>query len=109
MHLSPARALIGSGLGLSLFFVGCGTDDPAPAASVSATSAVSASATPSSERIRRQSQGVDQPERGYSDGEYGKEPKLKLDAPWAVDKTSTKVLKPNSSGAVITPKAPQSR
>lgn len=35
-------------------------------------------------------------------GAYGREPKLKLDAPWAIDKTRTKVLQPNSSGAVIT-------
>lgn len=34
-------------------------------------------------------------------GDYGKEPKLELDAPWVVDKTRAKVLKPNDSGSVV--------
>ena len=102
MHLSPARALIGSGLGLSLlFFVGCGTDDPAPAASVSATPSASASATPSPSASAAKVKASTSLNGVTATGEYGKEPKLKLDAPWAVDKTRTKVLKPNSSGAVI--------
>jgi len=103
VRLSPARALIGSGLGLSLLvFAGCGTDDPAPAASTTATPSASASVTStpsaSAAKVKRSTSlsGV------TATGAYGKEPKLKLDAPWAIDKTRTKVLQPNGSGAVIT-------
>ena len=102
MRLSATRALIGSGLGLSLlFFVGCGTDDPAPAASTSATPSASATATPSPSASTSNTKASSNLSGVTATGGYGKEPKLKLDAPWAIDKTRTKVLKPNNSGAVI--------
>ena len=102
MRLSATRALIGSGLGLSLlFFVGCGTDDPAPAASTSATPSASATATPSPSASTSNTKASSSLSGVTATGGYGKEPKLKLDAPWAIDKTRTKVLKPNNSGAVI--------
>jgi len=104
VRLSPARALIGSGLGLSLLiFVACGTDDPAPAASTSATPSASASVTPSpSASVAPKVKTSTSLSGVTATGAYGKEPKLKLDAPWAIDKTRTKVLQPSSSGAVIT-------
>ena len=104
MRLSPARALIGSGLGLSLLvFVGCGTDDPAPAASTSVPPSASASVTPSpSASVAPKVKTSTSLSGVTATGAYGKEPKLKLDAPWAIDKTRTKVLQPSSSGAVIT-------
>ena len=103
MQISPTRALIGSGLGLSLlFFVGCGSEDPDPAASTSATPSASASATPSPSQSTAAKAKASTNLNGITaTGDYGKEPKLKLDAPWAIDKTRTKVLKPNNSGAVI--------
>jgi peptidylprolyl isomerase len=102
VRLSPARALIGSGLGLSLLvFVGCGTDDPAPAASTSATPSASASVTPSPSPSAAKVKTSTSLSGVTATGAYGKEPKLKLDAPWAIDKTRSKVLQPNSSGAVI--------
>jgi len=96
--------LIGSGLGLSLLiFVACGTDDPAPAASTSATPSASASVTPSpSASVAPKVKTSTSLSGVTATGAYGKEPKLKLDAPWAIDKTRTKVLQPSSSGAVIT-------
>ena len=102
MRLSPARALIGSGLGLSLLFVAaCGADDPAPAASTSATPSASASATPSPSESSAKAKASTNVDKVKATGDYGKEPKLELDAPWVVDKTRAKVLKPNDSGSVV--------
>ncbi|HKH55022.1 MAG TPA: FKBP-type peptidyl-prolyl cis-trans isomerase [Propionibacteriaceae bacterium] len=106
MRLSPTRALIGSGLGLSLMFVAaCGADDPAPAASTSATPSASASAsgsgTPSQSASPAKIKASTNLDKVTATGDYGKEPKLELDAPWAIDKTRSKVLKANNTGSVI--------
>jgi peptidylprolyl isomerase len=97
---SAAKALIGLGLGTVLLLIGaCGEDAPSPSASSTPTSTLSASASPSA------TPGKVKPSTNFDKlsitGDYGKEPKVKIKAPWGIDKTRTKVLKANASGAEV--------
>ncbi len=100
--------VLGLASSLMLLF-GCGNDKPAetptsaspstPAASPSAPSATpsaSASKTPKPKSIKA-SNNFD---KVAVTGSYGKEPKVKVDSPWAIDKTRTEVLEPGK-GPVI--------
>src|SRR5215207_4574225 len=88
-----------------MFVAACGADDPAPAASTSATPSASASAsgsgTPSQSASPAKIKASTNLDKVTATGDYGKEPKLELDAPWAIDKTRSKVLKANNTGSVI--------
>jgi peptidylprolyl isomerase len=92
-----------------LFLFGCGEDKAAetpasaspstPAASPSAPSATpSASKTPKPKPIKA-SNNLD---KVSVTGAYGKQPKVKVDSPWAIDQTRTKVLEPGK-GPVVGP------
>lgn len=90
-----------------LFLFGCGKDKAAetpasaspstPAASPSAPSATpSASKTPKPKPIKA-SNNLD---KVSVTGAYGKQPKVKVDSPWAIDQTRTKVLEPGKGPVV---------
>jgi peptidylprolyl isomerase len=90
-----------------LFLFGCSKDKPAetpasaapstPAASPSAPSPTpSASKTPKPKPIKA-SNNFD---KVSVTGSYGKEPKVKVDSPWAIDKTRSKVLEPGKGPVV---------
>lgn len=110
MPSSPCRVAVVLGLASSvLLLFGCAKDKPAetpasaspstPAASPSAPSATpsaSASKTPKPKSIKA-SNNFD---KVSVTGSYGKEPKVKVDSPWAIDQTRTKVLEPGK-GPVI--------
>ena len=110
MPSSPFRVAVALGLASSvLLLFGCSKDKPAetptsaspstPAASPSAPPVAptpSASKTPKPKSIKA-SNNFD---KVSVTGGYGKEPKVKVDSPWAIDKTRTKVLEPGK-GPVI--------
>jgi peptidylprolyl isomerase len=92
-----------------LFLFGCGKDKAAetpasvspstPAASPSAPSATpSASKTPKPKPIKA-SNNLD---KVSVTGAYSKQPKVRVDSPWAIDQTRTKVLEPGK-GPVVGP------
>jgi peptidylprolyl isomerase len=103
---SPARALIGAGLSLSLLLLGaCGDDEPSATASASPTpassptpSAPSPSPRPSAKPKVTASTNLD---KVKVTGDYGKPPKVTVKAPWAIDKTRSKALRANPDGATI--------
>jgi peptidylprolyl isomerase len=104
---SPARVIIGVGLSLSLLLlVACGEDEPSSTASTSAAPSSSPtpstpstpSPTPSPKPKVAASTNLD---KVKVTGAYGKAPKVTVKAPWAIDKTRSKVLKANQSGATI--------
>jgi len=104
---SPIRAAIVLGLAASLLFLsGCGDDEPAadaasPTPVAAPTSASpSASQTPTPTPKPKQAKASNNFDKVTVTGGYGKEPKVKVDAPWAIDKTRTKVLDA-SNGPVI--------
>jgi peptidylprolyl isomerase len=102
VRLSTVRAAIGLGFGVSLLLTAaCGQDDPASEASPSATPTTSTSATPSASPTPPKVKASTDLDKVKVTGDYGKEPKLEVPAPWAIDKTRTKVLKANDSGSVI--------
>ena len=108
MPSSPFRVAVALGLASSvLFLFGCSKDKPAetpasaapstPAASPSAPSPTpSASKTPKPKPIKA-SNNFD---KVSVTGSYGKEPKVKVDSPWAIDKTRSKVLEPGKGPVV---------
>ena len=110
MRSSPTRVAVVLGLASALLLLfGCGNDKSAeapasaspstPAASPSAASpsaTPSASSTPKPKSIKA-SNNFD---KVSVTGSYGKEPKVKVDSPWAIDKIRTKVLEPGK-GPVI--------
>jgi peptidylprolyl isomerase len=85
---------------------GCGNDEPAAdatsaAPSPAATSASpSASPTPTKTPKPKQVKASNNFDKVSVTGGYGEEPKVKVDAPWAIDKTRAKVLDP-SNGPVV--------
>jgi peptidylprolyl isomerase len=98
---SAANALIGLSLGTVLLLAGaCGKDTASPSASTTPTASPSASsASPSA------TPGKVKPSTNFDKvtvtGDYGKEPKVEIKAPWAIDKTRTEVLKANPSGPEV--------
>ena len=102
MPFSPARAMIGAGLSLLLLLAACGDDQPSSTGSPSPTptnSPTTPSATPSGKAAKVTSST--NLNNVKVTGEYGKPPKVHVKAPWAIDKTRSKVVKANQSGAVI--------
>ncbi len=101
MRAIPQKSLLVLGLSASLFLAACGgaggaSTDPStsavPSASTSATASPSAtpSKVPSSDNL----------DAVNVSGAYGKAPKVTVKAPYAIDKTRTKVLE-KSDGAVV--------
>jgi peptidylprolyl isomerase len=97
---SPVRIAVALGLATSLIsLVGCSDDEPAadtasPSAAATSTpaspspSSSSASPTPKPKPIKA-SNNFD---KVSVTGAFGKPPKVKVDSPWAIDKTRSKVL-----------------
>ncbi|HET9779448.1 MAG TPA: peptidylprolyl isomerase, partial [Propionibacteriaceae bacterium] len=99
MRCSPLRAAIVLGLAASLLLLsGCGNDEPAAdAASASATptptpTSASPSATPTPTPKPKPIKASNNFDKVTVTGGYGDTPKVKVDTPWAIDKTRTKVL-----------------
>jgi peptidylprolyl isomerase len=106
---SQLRAAIVLGLAASLLLLsGCGNDEPpADAASASATPAPtptsaspSASSTPTPTPKPKPIKASNDFDKVTVTGSYGDSPKVKVDTPWAIDKTRAKVLDA-SNGPVI--------
>jgi peptidylprolyl isomerase len=102
---SPIRLAVVVGLASSLLYLaGCSKDEPAadaasPAPSVTPTSATP-SASPAPTPKPKQVKASDNFDKVTVSGAYGKEPKVKVDTPWAIDKTRTKVLEPGKGPVV---------
>ena len=95
----PSKSLLVLGLSASLFLAGCGSDDD-PAADASASAAPSASASASPSAKPKKVPTSNNFDKVTVTGSYGKEPKVKVKKPYAIDKTRTKVLQ-ESDGAVV--------
>jgi peptidylprolyl isomerase len=93
-------------LGASLTLLGaCGKDNASGSATAAPTAAASSaspstSASPSATPKAKPVVASDNFDRVLVTGAYGKSPKVTVKAPWAIDKTRTKVLQP-SNGPVI--------
>ncbi len=111
MRFSPLKAAVVAGVSVSLFLTACGSDDPGTSAtaspspatssdapSASASDSPSASPSASAKPIKKS----DNFDAVTVTGGYGKEPKVKIDGPYAIDKTRTKVLE-KSTGPVVQP------
>ena len=90
----------------SALLAGCGGDgEGGSSASPSAPASGSASASPSASASKTPAPAKVKPSTNLDKvkvaGDYGKAPKVTVPAPWGINKTQTKVLKP-STGAVIT-------
>jgi peptidylprolyl isomerase len=104
---SPIRAAIVLGLAASLLFLfGCSKDEPAadaaspsPAATPSSASP-SPSPTPAKTPKPKQVKASNNFDKVTVTGGFGKEPKVEVQAPWAIDKTRAKVLDA-SNGPVV--------
>jgi peptidylprolyl isomerase len=93
----PRKSLLVLALSGSLFLAACGSDGEAssdPSASAVPSASASASAAPKKVPTSKNFDKVS------VSGDYGKSPKVKVDAPYAVDKTRTKVLV-DSDGPVV--------
>jgi peptidylprolyl isomerase len=101
---SPVRFAVVLGLASSLLLFGCSKDEPAADAASPAPSATPTAATPSASTTPtpkpKQVKASDNFDKVTVTGGYGKEPKVKVDTPWAIDKTRTKVLDA-SNGPVV--------
>jgi peptidylprolyl isomerase len=94
------KSLLVLALSGSLFLAGCGSDGNASAdASASAVPSASASASASPSAKPKVPVSKDF-EKVSVRGGYGKTPKVKIDTPFAIDKTRTKVLE-DSDGPVV--------
>jgi peptidylprolyl isomerase len=97
---SPVRSAAVLGLAASLLFLfGCGDDEPAtdaasptPAAAAPTSASPPASPTPTPTPEPKQIKASNNFDKITVTGGYGEEPKVKVEAPWAIDKTRTKVL-----------------
>ena len=103
----PAKAVLVVGLLTSLLLTACSEEDPgssaspsAPATSASAAPSASPSASPSPSKTPKPVPASNNFDKVTVTGEYGKPPKVTVKAPWAIDKTRTKVLSP-SDGAEV--------
>ena len=107
MPSSPVRVAAVLGLTASLLFLfGCGDDEPAtdtasPTPAAAPTSASpSASPTPTPTPKPKQIKASNNFDKITVTGGYGKEPKVKVASPWAIDKTRAKVLEPGKGPVV---------
>jgi FKBP-type peptidyl-prolyl cis-trans isomerase len=96
---SPVRVAVVLGLASSLLLLfGCSKDKPAettPAASPSAaatTASPSASPTPKTTPTPKPIKASNNFDKVSVTGGFGEAPKVKVDSPWAIDKTRAKVL-----------------
>ncbi len=107
MPSSPVRAAAVLGLAASLLFLfGCSEDEPAadaaspsPAATPSSASP-SPSPTPAKTPKPKQIKASNNFDKVTVTGGFGEAPKVKVDSPWAIDKTRTKVLDASNGPAV---------
>ena len=106
MPSSRVKVAVGLGLASLLLLSGCGNDEPAAdAASASATptptpTSASPSATPTPTPKPKPIKASDNFDKVTVTGGYGQTPNVKVDTPWAIDKTRAKVLHA-SNGPVI--------
>ena len=107
MPSSPVRVAAVLGLTASLLFLfGCGDDEPAtdtasPTPAAAPTSASpSASPTPTPTPKPKEIKASNNFDKITVTGGYGKEPKVKVASPWAIDKTRAKVLEPGKGPVV---------
>ena len=103
----PAKAAAVLGLSAALVLAACGDEDDTASPSASpSVSASSPSSTPSSTPSATPTPKPKpvKPSSNFDDvsvsGDYGEQPKVKVDEPWAIDKTRTEVLD-DSNGAVV--------
>ena len=107
MPSSPVRAAAVLGLAASLLFLfGCSEDEPAadaaspsPAATPSSASP-SPSPTPAKTPKPKQIKASNNFDKVTVTGGFGEAPRVKVDSPWAIDKTRTKVLDASNGPAV---------
>jgi peptidylprolyl isomerase len=104
---SPVRAAAVLGLAASLLLLfGCSKDEPAadaasPSAAATPSSASpSPSPTPTKTPKPKQIKASNNFDKVTVTGGFGETPKVKVDSPWAIDKTRTKVLDA-SNGPVV--------
>jgi peptidylprolyl isomerase len=105
----PARAVLVSGLLAVVLLGACGKDDPAspsaspsaPATSASVTPSAKPSASPSPSKSAKPVAPSNNFDKVTVSGGYGKAPKVAVKSPWAIDKTRSKVLTPNTGGAQV--------
>jgi peptidylprolyl isomerase len=104
-----SRVRVAAVVGLTaslLFLFGCGDDEPAtdaasPTPAAAPTSASpSASPTPTPAPKPKQIKASNNFDKITVTGGYGKEPKVKVASPWAIDKTRAKVLEPGKGPVV---------
>ena len=101
MRAIPQKSLLVLALSGSLFLAACGSDgDASGDASASAVPSASASAPASPSATPSKVPTSKDFEKVSVSGAFGKSPKVKVDAPYAIDKTRTKVLE-DSDGAVV--------
>ena len=103
------RAAVVLGLASSLLLLfGCSKDKPAetppasPSASATSPSATPSKATPSATPTPKPKpiKASDNFDKVSVSGAFGEAPKVKVDSPWAIDKTRTKVLEPGKGPVV---------
>jgi FKBP-type peptidyl-prolyl cis-trans isomerase len=104
---SPVRAAAVLGLAASLLFLfGCSKDEPAADAASPSPSATASSPAPSPSPTSTKTpkpksvKASNNFDKVTVTGGFGEAPKVKVDAPWAIDKTRTKVLDA-SNGPVV--------
>jgi peptidylprolyl isomerase len=102
---SPIRVAVVVGLASSLLFLaGCSKDEPATDAASPSPSATPASTSPSASPTPtpkpKQVKASNNFDKVTVTGGFGKEPKVKVESPWAIDKTRTKVLEPGDGPVV---------
>jgi peptidylprolyl isomerase len=97
---SPVRIAVALGLATSLIsLVGCSDDEPAADTASPSPAATSTSASPSPSSSSAAPTPKPKPIKASNNfdkvsvtGAFGKAPKVKVDSPWAIDKTRSKVL-----------------
>jgi peptidylprolyl isomerase len=105
---SPVRIAVGLGVASSLLFlVGCGEDEPAADAASPSPATASTSASPSPSSSSASPTPKPKPIKASNNfdkvsvaGAFGEAPKVKVDSPWAIDKTRSKVLQ-SGKGPVV--------
>ena len=107
MPSSPVRAAAVLGLAASLLLLfGCSNDEPAADAASPSPAATPSSAspppspTPTKTPKPKQIKASNNFDKVTVTGGFGETPKVKVDSPWAIDKTRTKVLDA-SNGPVV--------
>ncbi len=104
MRLSR-KAAAAATISVSLLLAACGNDKPSASDSASPTPSSAVSATPTATPSASPTPKPVKPSDNLDDitvtGAYGKEPTVKVKAPWTVDKTRTKVLKPGDGPALV--------